>query len=48
MLFPIGQRDILQSLVAFAQAKQADALQHAEALGLDIAAEDEEEDEDEA
>ena len=45
--FPIGQRDILQSLVAFAHAKQADALQRAEALGLDIAAEDDEEDEDE-
>ena len=47
MLFLIGQRDILQSLVAFAQAKQADALQRAEALGLDMVAEEDEGENDE-
>ncbi|KAI1790900.1 SET domain-containing protein [Ganoderma leucocontextum] len=38
-----GQRDILQSLVAFAQEKEARALQRAKELGLDVVEEEEEE-----
>ncbi|KAM5538834.1 hypothetical protein V8D89_007556 [Ganoderma adspersum] len=38
-----GQRDILQSLVAFAQEKEASALQRAKELGLDVVEEEEEE-----
>ncbi|PIL26079.1 hypothetical protein GSI_11833 [Ganoderma sinense ZZ0214-1] len=38
-----GQRDILQNLVAFAQEKEAGALQRAKELGLDVVEEEEEE-----
>ena len=38
-----GQRDILQSLVAFAQEKERRALQRAKEKGLDIVDEEEEE-----
>ncbi|KAH9856273.1 SET domain-containing protein [Lenzites betulinus] len=41
-----GQRDILQSLVEFAREKEAQALQQARELGLDIIEEDEELEED--
>ncbi|KAJ8472930.1 hypothetical protein ONZ51_g8176 [Trametes cubensis] len=40
-----GQRDILQSLIEFANAKEASALQKAREQGLDIVAEEDEEEE---
>ena len=38
-----GQRDILKALVAFAQEKEAHALQVAQERGLDVVDEEEEE-----
>ena len=38
-----GQKDILQALIAFARAKEADALERAREEDLDIVAEEEEE-----